>query len=334
MKNITINLPVSTAYMSCEGIVYHNDAGAMTPESYAQWLPNNWQNAFAHIYMDRFTTLYVHPLNQKAWHTGSNYGNGSLIGIEIVQSLTASNADFLANEQAAFKLGAQLLKERGLTPNTSTIHLHKSLSPTSCPKRSTQLHGSDQATLNYFVEETKKYFYGTEAAAPASNPKKLIRYWVGWNVGKDFKKVQEYRVNMNRVLKIDYLDVYYYKDSANDWHIGITNQTYEGLENYRMAFMKAYGLKAAQMEGQSFEVDSWLFGYKDITLSQLQNIRVRWTNRLGIAEDRLSQRKNGNLHGIYVGSNSFREIQHLMVGENQRNADMNISNKRHYELEK
>lgn len=333
MKTINISLPVDTPYMTVEGIVYHNDAGSMTPESYAQWLPNNWQNAFAHIYMDRFTTLYTHPLNKKGWHTGNTYGNGHLIGIEIVQSLSASSADFLANEQAAFKLGAQLLKERGLVPSANTIKLHKELSATSCPARSIQLHGVDIATLNYFIEQTKKYYYGSEEIKPV-DPKKLVKYWVGWNVGKDFTKVQEYRVNMNKALKIDYLDVFYYKDGSNDWHIGVTNLDHNGLENYRLRLMKAYGLNASQMEGQSFDVDSWIFGYKDISIEQLQNIRVRWTRQLGIDESRLSQRQANGKHSIFVGGNSFREIQHWMVGQNQANADMNISDKRHYELEK
>ena len=334
MKTINISLPVDTPYMTVEGIVYHNDAGSMTPESYAQWLPNNWQNAFAHIYMDRFTTLYTHPLNKKGWHTGSTYGNGHLIGIEIVQSLSASSADFLANEQAAFKLGAQLLKERGLVPSATTIKLHKELSPTSCPARSIQLHGIDIATLNYFIEQTKKYFYGNEEIQ-TTNPKKISRYWVGWNVGKNFSSVQNYRLQINRDLKVDFDDIYYYKDKGNDWHIGVTNQTYAGLENYRIRLKEKYKLEYSQMEGEEFKVDSYLCGYKNITLKQLQNLRVRWMNNEKIPESQIAmiQETNG-LWSLYTRDNSFRNVQHRRIMLDRLNSDLNISDKRYYELEK
>lgn len=177
-------------------------------------------------------------------------------------------------------------------------------------------------------------YSGGAVTPPNLTAKQLTRYWVGWNVGKDFTKIQEYRVNMNRALKIDYLDIFYFQDDKGDWRIGVDNLDHNGLENYRLRLMKAYGLSASQMEGKSHEVDSYLFGYKDITLEQLQNIRVRWTRQLGVDESRLSQRQANGKHSIFVGSNSFREIQHWMVGQNQANADMNISDKRYYELEK
>ncbi|MDW5524689.1 N-acetylmuramoyl-L-alanine amidase [Carnobacterium maltaromaticum] len=334
MKTINISLPVDTPYMTVEGIVYHNDAGAMTPESYAQWLPNTYKNAFAHIYMDRNSILYVHPLNKRAWHTGDTWGNTNLIGIEIVQSLTASNEDFLKNEQVAFKLGAQLLKERGLPP--TAIYLHKSLpqSSTSCPKRSTDLHGSDQATLNYFIEQTKKYYYGTPEQ-PFNQVKQISRYWVGWNVGKNFSSVQNYRLQINRDLKVDFDDIYYYKDKSNDWHIGVTNQTYSGLENYRIRLKEKYNLEYSQMEGEEFKVDSFLCGYKNITLKQLQNLRVRWMNNEKIPESQIAmiQETNG-LWSLYTRDNSFRNVQHRRIMLDRLNSDLNISDKRYYELEK
>lgn len=332
MKTINISLPVDTPYMTVEGIVYHNDAGSMTPESYAQWLPNNWQNAFAHIYMDRFTTLYTHPLNKKGWHTGNTYGNGHLIGIEIVQSLSASSADFLANEQAAFKLGAQLLKERGLVPSATTIKLHKELSATSCPARSIQLHGVDIATLNYFIEQTKKYYYGTETSAPV-DPKKLVRYWVGWNVGANFSAIQNYRLQINRDLKVSFDDIYYYQDKpTGGWHIGVTNLTQSGLENYRLQLMSKYGLKASQMEGQSFNVDSYIVGYKNLNLKEFQNIRQRFIKKYGEQNLNMTERSKGQFE-IYCKSKSFREVQHLRIQMDNENKDLNISAKRDYAQE-
>lgn len=333
MTILQISLPVDTPYMTCEGIVYHNDAGAMTPQGYATWLPNNWQQAFAHIYMDRNSILYAHPLNKKGWHTGSVYGNGHTIGIEICQSLIASNDEFLANEQAAFKLGAQLLKERGLVPGASTIRLHKSLSSTSCPKRSTDLHGSDQATLNYFIEQTNKYYYGTPEA-PAVNNKKITRYWVGWCVGGDFTQVQNYRMNINKTMGIDFANIYYFQDGKG-WHIGITNLTQSGLENYRIQLKERYKLEFSQMEGATFDVDSWLIGYKNINLSQVQNLRLRWINNEKIPESKIRMIKEANgLYSLYTAENTFVEVQHRRLMLDRLNPNLGLSNQRYYELEK
>lgn len=174
----------------------------------------------------------------------------------------------------------------------------------------------------------------TSPSNPSGSIKQLTRYWVGWNVGKDFKKIQEYRVNMNKALKIDYADIHYYQDGSGDWHIGVTNLDRTGSQNWRLRLMKAYGLNASQMEGFSFNVDSYLWGYKDISLAQLQNLRVRWTNRLGVDPNRLVQRQSNGNYSLFISGLDMREVQHWNVGDNVRNADMKISDKRYYEKEK
>lgn len=178
---------------------------------------------------------------------------------------------------------------------------------------------------------------GSNQTAPSNtygSIKQLTRYWVGWNVDKDFSSVQNYRLQINRDLKVDFDDIYYYKDKSNDWHIGVTNLTYKGLENYRIRLKEKYKLEFSQMEGFSFSVDSYLWGYKDITLNQLQHIRVRWTNRLGVDPNRLVQRQSNGNYSLFISGLSMREVQHWNVGDDVRNADMKISDKRYYEKEK
>ena len=163
----------------------------------------------------------------------------------------------------------------------------------------------------------------------------LPNYWVFWNVGHDFKRVQEYRMNMNKFMKIDYSDIYYNQNVDGTWSIGITNLDMNGLQNYRLQLMQRYNLNASQMNGQEFFVDSYLIGYKGITLKQLQNLRVRWMNNEKIPESQIAMiQENNGLWSLYTRDNSFRNVQHRRIILDRLNSDLNISDKRHYELEK
>ncbi|RIL37184.1 autolysin, partial [Staphylococcus gallinarum] len=75
-----------------------------------------------------------------AWHTANAYGNRNYYGIENCQSMSASDKDFLANEQTAFQEAARLLKKWNLPVNSDTVILHNQLSSTQCPHRSMKLH--------------------------------------------------------------------------------------------------------------------------------------------------------------------------------------------------
>ena len=162
----------------------------------------------------------------------------------------------------------------------------------------------------------------------------LPNYWVFWNVGHDFKRVQEYRVNMNKIMKIDYSDIYYNQNVDGTWSIGITNLDLNGLQNYRLQLMQRYGLAGNQMNGQEFFVDSYVIGYKDISLSQVQNLRLRWLNE-GYVNDRLVMQQNANgKWSLFTNENSFRQVQHRRIMLDRLNPDMKISEQRHYELEK
>ena len=87
------------------------------------------------------------PESRIAWHTASSEGNKNYYGIEILQSIGASDKVFLANEQAAFQEAARMLKKWGLPANRNTVRIHMEFSPTSCPHRSMKLHtGWDPVT--------------------------------------------------------------------------------------------------------------------------------------------------------------------------------------------
>ncbi len=89
---------------------------------------------------------------------------------------------------------------------------------------------------------------------------------------------------MNKIMNIDYSDIYYNQNVDGTWSIGITNLDLNGLQNCRLQLMQRYNLNASQMNGQKFFVDSYLIGYKGIPLKQLQNLRVRWMNNEKIPE--------------------------------------------------
>ena len=133
------------------GAVIHNDYGRMTPKQYVAWLKTrNLELGIAHYYGNRNQMARVIDTNKVAWHTASDEGNGHYIGYEVCESLSASDADFLANEEAVFKQVAEDFKFYGIVPNRNTVRLHKEFTSTSCPHRSWELHGkSTNAVKDY-----------------------------------------------------------------------------------------------------------------------------------------------------------------------------------------
>ncbi|HBI2020805.1 TPA: N-acetylmuramoyl-L-alanine amidase, partial [Enterococcus faecalis] len=93
-------------------------------------------NGFAHYYIDRNTIARVEDTFNAAWHTANSDGNLNYVGYEVCQSMGASDADFLANEQMTFKQVAEDMKFWGMQPNRDTVRLHKEFVPTACPHRS------------------------------------------------------------------------------------------------------------------------------------------------------------------------------------------------------
>ena len=158
-------------------IVIHNDAGNASAMQYHQSLVNapllRLENGIAHSYISGNTVWQALPEGRVAWHTGENTGNTNGYGIEVCQSMSASDKDFLESEQSAFQEAARMLKKWGLPVNKSSVKLHMEFVSTACPHRSMKLHtGWDpvkqgrpsQATINklkdYFISQIKQYYKG------------------------------------------------------------------------------------------------------------------------------------------------------------------------------
>lgn len=155
-------------------IVMHNDAGSQnaTASFYKKWLESHTPSlGFAHYYVASDGTFQAEHDRNRAWHTGNATGNAHYLGIEICQSL-GDEATYLANEQKAFKLAADLCKKYGLNPATAIFPLHRELSATSCPHRAWELHGKSVAAIkNYYTGQVKKYFDGVSTVAtPTPQP--------------------------------------------------------------------------------------------------------------------------------------------------------------------
>lgn len=171
-----------------KGIVLHNDAGSAgaTAEAYHRGLVNaplsRLEAGIAHSYISGNTVYQALPESRIGWHTANQNGNKNYYGIEICQSIGASDKVFLANEQASFQEAARLLNKWGLKANRNTIRLHMEFSQTSCPHRSMKLHtGFDPVTQgvpsqatqlklkDYFIKQIRAYQEGKVPTATVSN---------------------------------------------------------------------------------------------------------------------------------------------------------------------
>lgn len=125
-------------------ITIHNDAGRASAKDYENSLKgadqNRLNNGIAHIYTDSGHIWYAIEPDRIAYHVGDGVGkksgNWNSVGIEVCQSMSASDKEFMANEQVVLQEVARLLKKYNLPANRNTVKLHLEFSPTSCPHRS------------------------------------------------------------------------------------------------------------------------------------------------------------------------------------------------------
>ncbi|MCJ0923997.1 SH3 domain-containing protein [Mammaliicoccus sciuri] len=170
-----------------KGVVIHNDAGSLSAMQYHDSLVNaplsRLENGIAHSYISGNTVWQALPEGRTAWHTANNDGNTNYYGIEVCQSMSASDKDFLANEQSALQEAARMLKKWGLPVNRNTVRLHNEFSSTECPHRSMKLHAgytsSDRApqsvvnkTKDYFISQIKTYYDGEMPKGSTVKPSK------------------------------------------------------------------------------------------------------------------------------------------------------------------
>ena len=159
VKKINVSLMNAGPLVSIDGVVIHNDAGSGTAEWYVEWLKTRNKNlGIAHYYITKDTIARVIDTNLIGYHTGHWPSNQRYIGYEVCQSMSASDADFLANEDMALMQATEDLLFYGLPINANTVRLHHEFVPTSCPHRSMALHGGTTASVKAYFIQRMQYF--------------------------------------------------------------------------------------------------------------------------------------------------------------------------------
>ncbi|MGP0637787.1 SH3 domain-containing protein [Staphylococcus xylosus] len=169
-----INYTMNKRGYKPKAIVIHNDAGSSTGKQYENALVNadynRLANGIAHAYATDGYVWEAISEDRVAWHTANNNGNTNAYGIEVCQSMSASDKEFLKHEQTVFQFVADKLTKWGIKANRNTVRLHDEYVPTSCPHRSYKLHtGFDpvrqgrpnEATRlklkDYFIKQIRAY---------------------------------------------------------------------------------------------------------------------------------------------------------------------------------
>lgn len=184
-KNYIKNHKMNKRGSNPKGIVIHNDYGRNSAVQYMNELEyaplSRLENGIAHSYISKGMIWEAIPENEIAWHTANNIGNTQYYGMEVCQSASASDKDFLENEQAVFEECARLFTKWGLQPNRNTVRLHMEFVYTACPHRSMVLHtGFDPikqgrpntatmvALKDYFISQIQAYMKGKKPTSTVS----------------------------------------------------------------------------------------------------------------------------------------------------------------------
>lgn len=153
-KRVEILMDDSGEVASVDFVVIHNDAGSMTPDEYVDWLSQREKAlGIAHYYCDRECIARVIDTGMIGYHTGDWWSNCRSIGYEVCESLSASDEEFLQNEDVTLAQATEDLLAYGLPITMETVRLHHEFVPTTCPHRSLALHGgTTESVKEYFVD--------------------------------------------------------------------------------------------------------------------------------------------------------------------------------------
>ena len=144
---------------SFDFVVIHNDAGRMNPKRYISFLRNRDKAlGIAHFYCNRDTIVQVVPIENIGYHTGDWWSNCRSVGYEVCESISASDEEFLQNEDVTLLKAAADLVEAGMPISRETVRLHHEFVPTSCPHRSMELHGGTTESVRSYFIERMQYF--------------------------------------------------------------------------------------------------------------------------------------------------------------------------------
>lgn len=170
-------------------VVIHNDAGRSTGKAYENSLVNANQTrlfrGIAHAYASKGYVWEGISEDRIAFHTGDGTGkasgNWNAYGIEVCQSFSVSDKEFLQNEQAVLQFIADKMKKWNMKPTRNTVKLHMEYVATACPHRSMKLHtGFDPETQgrpsnkimlklkDYFIKQLRAYIAGEIPTATIS----------------------------------------------------------------------------------------------------------------------------------------------------------------------
>ena len=144
---------------SFDFVVIHNDAGRMKPQRYISFLRNRDKAlGIAHFYCNRDTIFQVVPIENIGYHTGDWWSNCRSVGYEVCESISASDEEFLQNEDVTLLKAAADLVEAGMPISRETVRLHHEFVPTDCPHRSMELHGGTTESVRSYFIERMQYF--------------------------------------------------------------------------------------------------------------------------------------------------------------------------------
>lgn len=189
-------------------IVIHNDASSGTAKGYEKSLVNAGANrinqGIAHAYGDKGYVWEGISEDRISYHTGDGVqkgsGNHEAYGIEVDQSMSASDKEFLQNEQAVLQFMASKMKKWNMKPTRNTVKLHMEHVATACPHRSMKLHTGwdpvekgkpNQQTINklkdYFIKQLRAYIDGKIPSTTVSNKTSSSSSTASTVAGKWFK---------------------------------------------------------------------------------------------------------------------------------------------------
>ena len=272
VKKINESLMNVGPLVSIDGVVIHNDAGSGTPEWYVNWLRTRNKNlGIAHYYITKDTIARVIDTNLIGYHTGEWNSNQRYIGYEVCQSMSASNADFLANEDRTLMQATEDLLFYGLPINGNTVRLHHEFVPTSCPHRSMALHGNTTASVKAYFTQRMQYF----ASLGRTVDEMLTKLGQSQEVELPKQKQQEEEDEfMNFVVR---------SNSGKQGYVGIVNGAVFGIADIgTVQQLQDAGAKHLQIDDGDFQrlLDSQGWDDKDI-LKSVQKMEKALTVQSG-----------------------------------------------------
>lgn len=254
--------------ISIDGVVIHNDAGSGSPEWYVNWLAGrNKDLGIAHYYITKDCIARVIDTNLIGYHTGHWPSNQRYIGYEVCQSMSASDADFLANEDMTLMQAAEDLQFYGLPINANTVRLHHEFVPTSCPHRSMALHGGTTESVKAYFIERISYFAS-----------------IGKTVDEMLAKQGQQPVDVAKQQQEEedeYMNFVVRSDSGKQGYVGIINGIVFGIGDIKtVQQLQASGAKHLHLPDGDFNRLLESQGYDDkALLDSVQKLEAALTNQ-------------------------------------------------------